>query len=64
MKPTMFQDSNDRVVNGSKMLKLRLTDMAKDKYSDEYPLAPIQIPLSELSRILDFAKAQAQGSSP
>ncbi|KLO80610.1 uncharacterized protein LW93_2949 [Fusarium fujikuroi] len=59
-----FQDSNGRMVNGDKLVKLRLTDMAKEKYSDDYPLAPIHIPFTELSRILDFAKAQPEGSSP
>jgi hypothetical protein len=60
----MFQDSNDRMVNGDKLLKLRLTDMAKKKYSDDYPLAPIHIPFSQLSRILDFAKLQSEKSCP
>ncbi|RKL34618.1 hypothetical protein BFJ72_g9350 [Fusarium proliferatum] len=59
-----FQDSDGRMVNGDKLVKLRLTDMAKEKYSDDYPLAPIHIPFTELSRILDFAKAQTEGSSP
>ncbi|CVL07132.1 uncharacterized protein FMAN_15280 [Fusarium mangiferae] len=59
-----FQDSNGRMVNGAKLVKVRLTDMAKEKYSDDYPLAPIHIPFTELSRILDFAKAQPEGSSP
>ncbi|QGI71322.1 hypothetical protein CEK26_003659 [Fusarium fujikuroi] len=59
-----FQDSNGRMVNGDKLVKLRLTDMAKEKYSDDYPLAPVHIPFTELSRILDFAKAQPEGSSP
>ncbi|KAF5229566.1 hypothetical protein FANTH_14136 [Fusarium anthophilum] len=58
LEPTMFQDSDGEMVNGDKLLKLRLTDMAKEKYSDEYPLAPIHIPFSQLSRIFDFAKAQ------
>ncbi|KAG4259254.1 hypothetical protein FPRO03_12930 [Fusarium proliferatum] len=59
-----FQDSNGRMVNGDKLVKLRLTDMAEEKYSDDYPLAPIHIPFTELSRVLDFAKAQTEGSSP
>ncbi|KAF5578445.1 telomere-associated recQ-like helicase [Fusarium pseudocircinatum] len=61
---TAFQDSNGRMVNGDKLVKLRLTDMAKEKYSDDYPLAPIHIPFTQLSQILDFAKAQPEGSSP
>ncbi|KAG9494731.1 hypothetical protein J7337_013870 [Fusarium musae] len=64
LEPTAFQDSNGRMVNGDKLVKLRLTDMAKEKYSDDYPLAPIYVPFTELSRILDFAKAQPEGSSP
>ncbi|KAF5675677.1 telomere-associated recQ-like helicase [Fusarium circinatum] len=61
---TAFQDSNDQMVNSNKLLKLRLTDMAREKYSDDYPLAAsIHIPFTQLSRILDYAKDQPDGSS-
>ncbi|KAF4448732.1 hypothetical protein F53441_7899 [Fusarium austroafricanum] len=64
MESTMFQDSNGQMVNSSNLLKLQLTDMAKKKYSDDYPPAPVHIPFGELSRILDFAKSQAGKNSP
>ncbi|KAF5630278.1 telomere-associated recQ-like helicase [Fusarium sp. NRRL 52700] len=51
LEPTMFQDSDGEMVNGDKLLKLRLSDIAEEKYSEEYPLAPIHIPFSQLSRI-------------
>ncbi|KAF5535378.1 telomere-associated recQ-like helicase [Fusarium phyllophilum] len=65
LEPSMFQDSDGKMVNGDKLLKLGLTDMAEEKYSDDYPLAPIHIPFSQLSDIFDFAKAEsAQKKSP
>ncbi|KAG5767253.1 hypothetical protein H9Q72_004703 [Fusarium xylarioides] len=64
-EPTMFQDSDGEMVNGDKLLKLGLTDMAEEKYSDDYPLTRIHIPFSQLSDIFDFAKvSSAKRKSP